>query len=110
MDMPNTFSGKGQFPYQRPRRLRQNERIRRLVEETRLSPDPWVMPYFILEGLGRLGPVRDDLGNARPTTLEFATEMLRSDIGTRKQETPPLNLPGRLKLFDKSACGVSRGH
>ncbi|MGE5308685.1 MAG: porphobilinogen synthase [Deltaproteobacteria bacterium] len=38
------------FPEYRPRRLRANENLRRLVRETRLSVDNLVMPFFVREG------------------------------------------------------------
>ena len=40
------------FPQQRPRRLRGNETIRRMVRETRLSPDNLVAPLFVCTGAG----------------------------------------------------------
>ncbi len=38
------------YPIHRPRRLRKNENIRRLVRETRLSVDDFVYPLFIEDG------------------------------------------------------------
>ena len=38
------------FPYNRPRRLRKNETIRRMVRETRLSPDNLIYPLFVTYG------------------------------------------------------------
>ena len=38
------------FPYQRPRRLRKNTAIRRMVRETSLSPDDFIYPLFIKYG------------------------------------------------------------
>lgn len=38
-------------PVQRPRRLRLNPSMRRLVRETTLTPDDFIMPLFIEEGL-----------------------------------------------------------
>jgi len=38
------------FPYHRPRRLRKNETIRRMVRETSLSPDNFIYPLFITFG------------------------------------------------------------
>ena len=40
------------FPQQRPRRLRRTETIRRMVRETRLSPDNLVAPLFVCTGAG----------------------------------------------------------
>jgi porphobilinogen synthase len=38
------------FPFQRPRRLRNNETIRRMVRETSLSPDNFIYPLFVTYG------------------------------------------------------------
>ncbi|MBU1140103.1 MAG: porphobilinogen synthase [Proteobacteria bacterium] len=38
------------FPEYRPRRLRKNESLRALIRETRLSPDQFVYPLFIMPG------------------------------------------------------------
>jgi porphobilinogen synthase len=40
------------FPIQRPRRLRKNETIRRMVRETSLSPDCFIYPLFVTFGKG----------------------------------------------------------
>jgi len=38
------------FPYQRPRRLRRNETIRKMVRENSLSPDDLIYPLFVTYG------------------------------------------------------------
>jgi porphobilinogen synthase len=38
------------FPYQRPRRLRKNETVRRMVRETSLSPSDFIYPLFVTYG------------------------------------------------------------
>lgn len=40
------------FPIHRPRRLRKNEVIRRMVRETSLSPDDFIYPLFAIYGKG----------------------------------------------------------
>jgi porphobilinogen synthase len=40
------------FPTQRMRRLRASESIRRMVRETRLEPDNFILPLFVCEGEG----------------------------------------------------------
>ena len=40
------------FPVHRPRRLRTNETIRRMVRETLLSPDCFIYPLFVTSGKG----------------------------------------------------------
>jgi len=39
-------------PVYRPRRLRSNENIRRMVRETKLSPDDFIYPLFVTHGKG----------------------------------------------------------
>ncbi|MEL6484583.1 MAG: porphobilinogen synthase, partial [Bacteroidota bacterium] len=38
------------YPLIRNRRLRQNESIRRLVRETIITPDDFLVPLFVVEG------------------------------------------------------------
>ncbi|MFB3909467.1 MAG: porphobilinogen synthase [Candidatus Eisenbacteria bacterium] len=45
------------FPAERPRRLRRNETIRRMVRETRLSVDDLILPLFVRHGSGLREPV-----------------------------------------------------
>src|SRR5438270_8357293 len=47
------------FPATRLRRLRQNDRLRNLVRETRLTPDAFVYPLFVCPGSG----VRKQIGS-----------------------------------------------
>ena len=53
------------FPIVRPRRIRNNEAIRRMVRETTLSPDDLVYPMFIVEGTG----VRNEI-SSMPTCFQ----------------------------------------
>ena len=41
------------FPEYRPRRMRQNETLRALIRETRLSPDQMIYPLFVMPGKGK---------------------------------------------------------
>ena len=45
------------FPTHRPRRLRRSETIRRLVRETRLSPENFIEPLFVCTGEGVRRPI-----------------------------------------------------
>jgi porphobilinogen synthase len=38
------------FPINRPRRLRRTDTLRRMVRETRLTPDNFIQPYFVCPG------------------------------------------------------------
>jgi porphobilinogen synthase len=46
-----------EFPTYRPRRLRRNETLRRMVRETRLSVDQLILPLFVVPGAGVVRPV-----------------------------------------------------
>jgi porphobilinogen synthase len=46
------------FPLHRPRRTRQSDAWRRMVRETRLSPDALVYPLFVVPGRGVRHPVQ----------------------------------------------------
>lgn len=52
-------------PSRRPRRLRRNEVIRRLVRQTRLTPDRLVLPLFVIDGENRSEPIDAMPGHAR---------------------------------------------
>lgn len=54
-----------EFPAYRPRRLRRNERLRRMVRETRLSVDQLVLPLFVVPGQGVVRPVASMPGVAQ---------------------------------------------
>ena len=45
------------YPYTRMRRMRRDDFSRRLMRETRLSPDDLIYPVFVLEGSGQREPV-----------------------------------------------------
>ncbi len=45
------------YPYSRMRRMRRDDFSRRLMRETRLSPDDFIYPVFVLEGQGQREPV-----------------------------------------------------
>src|SRR5262249_6639267 len=46
-----------EFPEYRARRLRKNENLRRMVRETRLSVDNFIMPLFVVPGSRVTKPV-----------------------------------------------------
>jgi len=45
------------YPFTRMRRMRRDDFSRRLMRETRLSPDDFIYPVFVLEGRGEREPV-----------------------------------------------------
>jgi porphobilinogen synthase len=59
------------FPLHRPRRLRRTEALRRMVRETRLSPDDLVAPLFVCSGEG----LRQEIG-AMPGCYRMSVDTL----------------------------------
>lgn len=53
------------FPIQRPRRLRRNENLRRMVRETHLSVDDLIMPLFVVPGANVVNPISSMPGIAQ---------------------------------------------
>jgi len=45
------------FPVTRMRRLRRTAALRRMVEETRVTRDDFIYPFFVVEGRGKTNPV-----------------------------------------------------
>jgi porphobilinogen synthase len=61
------------FPIHRPRRLRKNEVIRRMVRETRLSPDNLICPLFVTFGMG----VRKEISSMPGCFQESVDEIIK---------------------------------
>src|SRR5436305_24184 len=59
------------FPEHRPRRLRRTAALRRLVRETRLSPDQFVLPLFVRSGKGIRNPIVSMPGVAQTSIDEM---------------------------------------
>ena len=60
------------YPTIRPRRLRSTAAMRRMVEETRLSPAELVLPMFVKEGLTEPRPI-----SSLPGVVQHSRESLR---------------------------------
>jgi porphobilinogen synthase len=60
------------FPDVRPRRLRRTPALRRLVEETRVSPTELVLPLFLKQGLTEPRPI-----SSLPGVVQHSRESLR---------------------------------
>ena len=65
----------------RPRRLRRTPQLRRMVRETRLSPDALILPFFIREGTGVREEIASMPGQCRysPDTLPGGMEKAVAD-------------------------------
>lgn len=72
------------FPEYRPRRMRKNENLRRLIQETRLSLDNLVMPYFVRPGRGIKKPIHSMPGN-----YQWSIDNLVKEV----KETEELGIP-----------------
>lgn len=62
------------FPTNRPRRLRRNDTLRRMIRETRLSPDNLIHPLFVCPGRGVVNPVPSMPGVAQLSVDRVAAE------------------------------------
>ena len=68
------------FPTARPRRLRYNPLVRRLVRETELSPADFILPLFIRPGRG----VRQEIGSM-PGNFQLSPDTLVDEVGAAKE-------------------------
>ena len=89
------------YPTHRPRRLRRNDALRRLVRETRLAVDNLILPLFICPGSGVADPVV-----SMPGVFRFSVDRLVEKC----REANALGIPGVI-LFGipetKDALGSS---
>jgi porphobilinogen synthase len=72
------------FPDVRPRRLRRTPALRRLVEETRVSPAELVLPLFLKEGLTEPRPISSMPGavqHTRESLRKTAAEAVAAGVG-----------------------------
>lgn len=67
-------------PMYRPRRLRANENIRRMVRETKLSPDDFIYPLFVTHGKG----VKKEI-SSMPGNFQQSIENIVKDCEEIKQ-------------------------
>ena len=63
------------FPQRRLRRLRRTPALRRLVAETRLSPDDFIAPLFVREGITEPQPIASIPGIAQHTLGSLRAEV-----------------------------------
>ena len=70
------------FPITRMRRLRRSESLRRMVRETRLAREDFILPLFVVEGNGVREPVASMPGVFRFSVDQVVEECKRvSDVG-----------------------------
>src|SRR6266403_409576 len=90
------------FPIYRPRRLRQNPKLRALVRETELSVDDLVMPLFVREGSRLRKPINSMPGQCQLSVDELVKESER----TAKLGVPAVILFGIPDKKDDKASGA----
>jgi porphobilinogen synthase len=71
-------------PFFRPRRLRRTETIRRMVRETKLSVDDFILPLFITYGKNVKNPI-----NSMPGHFQMSVDQLKNEV----KEISSLNIP-----------------
>jgi porphobilinogen synthase len=76
-----------QFPVYRPRRLRRNENLRRMVRETTLRVDQLIYPMFVTFGKGVKNPIQ-----SMPDVFQFSVDQLMEEL----KSVVELNIPGVL--------------
>ncbi|WFE36997.1 porphobilinogen synthase [Micromonospora sp. WMMD998] len=72
------------YPEIRPRRLRRNAAVRRLVSETRVAPAELVMPMFVKEGLTEpraVASLPGVLQHSRDSLRKAAVEAVQAGVG-----------------------------
>ncbi len=72
------------FPLYRPRRLRANDALRRMIRETTLGPDNFIYPLFVTHGKG----VKKEIGSM-PGNYQQSIENIVKDC----EETHSLGIP-----------------
>ncbi|MBI3327469.1 MAG: porphobilinogen synthase, partial [Nitrospinae bacterium] len=89
------------FPTYRPRRVREQENLRRMVRETRLSVDHFIYPLFVVPGEG----IRQEI-RSMPGCFHLSVDRLLEEV----KEAHDLGIPA-VMLFglpeEKDALGSS---
>lgn len=80
-----------QFPYSRPRRLRNSDNIRRMVSENRLSTADFIAPLFVMEGKNEQQEIA-----SMPDYYRFTLDLLLKEV----DDIQSLSIPSVL-LFAK---------
>jgi porphobilinogen synthase len=73
------------FPQTRPRRLRKDEIMRRMIRETHLRPDDLILPLFVRPGKGVKKPI-----SSMPGHFQLSIDFLVKEV----REAKSLGIPG----------------
>jgi porphobilinogen synthase len=91
-------------PTMRPRRLRRSAALRRMVQETRLSPDDFIYPLFVRHGHDIRQPIR-----SMPGQYQWSVDRVVGEV----RSIHHLGIPAVI-LFgipeNKDACGTDNYH
>jgi porphobilinogen synthase len=87
------------YPVFRPRRLRETETFRRMVRETLLTTNDFIMPFFAVHGRA----VRREI-SSMPGNFQLSVEELVKEV----KETAALGIPGII-LFGLPAAKDAMG-
>src|SRR5574337_172464 len=91
-----------EFPEYRPRRLRKNENLRRMVRATRLSVDNLIMPFFVVPGARVRNPVA-----SMPGVEQLSVDCLVEECkGIRDLGIPAVILFGIPERKDPAGSGA----
>ena len=93
----------GQFPSTRLRRTRRTATLRRLVEESALSPSDLIYPMFVLDGKNRSEPVP-----SMPGIERRSTDGILADVGTPGGAASPTQQLFRFGRPSKSSQNFQR--
>ncbi len=90
------------FPANRPRRLRKNENLRRMVRETRLSVDDLVYPLFVTGGKNVKKPI-----SAMPGNYQMSIDQIVREVkATKEMGIPAVLLFGLPAKKDERGSGA----
>ena len=87
------------FPDYRPRRLRQTEAFRRMIRETRLSADDFILPLFAIDGQSVKKPI-----DAMPGHFQMSLDYLVETAAAACD----LGIPAIMSVLHTSGCRCSR--
>jgi porphobilinogen synthase len=90
------------FPDYRPRRLRQNEAFRRMMRETKLSVDDFILPLFAINGKGVKNPI-----DSMPGHFQLSIDnLVKTASKAHELGIPAVMLFGIPKKKDSLATGA----
>jgi porphobilinogen synthase len=105
------------FPEYRPRRMRRNEALRRMIRETELSPSDFILPLFAVEGKDVRNPIPSMPGHYQQSVDHLVKRVkeaadqkfpLSFCSACRTRKTPWGPAPTPRTALSKRRCAPSR--